>query len=143
MKRTYKLEMEIEVESTTDHIADYRKLVDHVHGFVSSIAKITYFGLNEKEDFDMTDVKHIQCLYTQPVTWDMQDVIRSINDQAEDASYTLLDVTHTGVRWNTLHVHMKDGTSWEDEGGYDGEIDWKYPTETVFLSEHYDILGRN
>ena len=129
----------IELEVTCDH--DQETVTSLVREALSDM-QITHIDATQRPDFTMGDVKTVESLYLTPVTWNLADVLTNINDQSEDIKYSRRDIKKVSVKWNRLNIFMTDGSEWEDEGGYDGEIDWKYPHETVFLDENCNVLSR-
>ena len=84
------------------------------------------------------NVKTIEAHYANPTRWDLEIVVDDANRSLE-TEYTIDDIEHIFVRYNTLHVRFEDGDTYEEEGGYidDSEVDWKYPSEEIFLSGDY------
>lgn len=84
-----------------------------------------------------TSVHAIEAVYYSVTSWILEDLIREANDDMS-ANYQLEDVEGVSVRYNSITVYFKGGQEYEEEGGYDHEIDWKEPRQLRLWTEDYE-----
>ena len=84
-------------------------------------------------------VHAIEAVYHSVTSWNLEDLVRGANDDMS-ASYQLGDVEGVSVRYNDITVYFKDGQKYEEEGGYDHDIDWKEPREILMWTKEYDAI---
>lgn len=65
------------------------------------------------------------------------DYKQSVEFNIKDENIKWEDVKEYSVKWDTLYLCMKDGTTKEFDSSRDCEIDWKWPDETTA----YDTEG--
>ena len=74
-------------------------------------------------------IKNIYADYKQSVEFDIKD---------ENIKWE--DVDDFSVKWSTLYLFMKDGTTKEFDCTRDCEIDWKWPEETTAYDKEGEKL---
>lgn len=103
------------------------------------------------ENNDYSNVSVIRAEWYAPETdWDLDAILGQHNVEIYNAArtgeefdkthYTKQDIKSCWVKWNTLHIEFKDGTSLESEGDYDSEVDYKRPQYERGLDAEGDVV---
>lgn len=74
--------------------------------------------------------RYLECLYSKPLTFDLKEL-----------KIDWKNVDDYRVKYTTLYVEFKDGTTKEYDG-FLSEIDYKWADEEKLLSKNYDRLER-
>ena len=85
------------------------------------------------------DVHAIEAVYYSVTSWNLEDLVGGANHDM-NANYQLGDVEGVSVRYNDITVYFKDGEQYEEEGGYDHDIDWKEPRELLMWTEDWEEI---
>jgi len=82
-------------------------------------------------------VYEIEAIYYNVTSWKTEDLLEEANELL-DASYTLDDIVDVCVKWNRITVTFTDDCQYEEEGGYDHDVDWKEPRQLRLWTENYE-----
>ena len=82
-------------------------------------------------------VYEIEAIYYNVTSWKTEDLLEEANELL-DASYTLDDIVDVYVKWNRITVTFTDDCQYEEEGGYDHDVDWKEPRQLRLWTENYE-----
>ena len=78
---------------------------------------------------DSDKPKYIECIYEAPITFDLEEL--GIDwDKVKDYY----------IKYGTLYIDFKDGTSESYYNGDVGEPDYKWATKELILTEDYDLV---
>ena len=87
----------------------------------------------------MNNIEIIEAVYNSVTRWRVNDLVHAANcDLETKTDYVESDIATMYVRYNTIHIVFKDGCEYEEEGGYDHDIDWACPEHTMFWTEDYE-----
>ena len=77
---------------------------------------------------DFEKPRYLECIYETNITFDLEEL--SIEwDKVKDYH----------VKWGTLYVEFKDGSSEEHMGNH-GETDWKWSAQENILTEDWSLV---
>ncbi len=79
----------------------------------------------------------IEASHITATIWNVEDLLAAANLELE-SSHSRDDMVTASVMWNRVLVSFKDGTVYEEEGGYDQEVDWKEPLQLRLWTEDYE-----
>jgi hypothetical protein len=77
---------------------------------------------------DSDKPRYLECIYEAPITFDL-----------EELGIDWENVKDYYIKYGTLYVNFKDGTSQEHWGDI-GEPDYKWATKELILTEDYDLV---
>jgi len=77
----------------------------------------------------MSTPKYLECIYSAPINFDLEEL--KINWEKVDDHY---------IKYGTLHITYKDGTTQEYEGDM-GDADYKWADTVTLYTDDWNLIS--